>query len=891
MKFIITALLVLTTLSFAAETEIYYLDNGMQIALIENHAQPVIASSIVIHSGLRDEPRDMYGVSHLLEHLLFNGTTKRTQEELYEQMDMLGGYNNAHTGENFTNYIILMDKDNFEKGLEIQLDMLFNSTIPNNKFIKEKGIVTEEIGQSHDRASYLADIHFAKRFYRGTPYQSQVLGSRASIEGIKRDRVVKFYRARYVPNNMSAIITGDFNPKEMKELLEKHLGSKTPGLLVERELFDLDLPVEPGIAPLSVHHEKSGEILLRVGLPAPHMMGQDYFTAVIFTELMNQYLKETLTGKPDSPAQHAGMSYSPDRDFGSFVLNATVKSEDDIDKVVEAFRNAFKDLSKKNIKASEIKNIITADKVQSLLYSERPHFYAMMKANLMAFHGYEFVKTYYDNMNKVQVQDVKSLAGKLYDNAPFVPVAVVPYEGEAAPSAMGGGMMGGMMGMGMPPGMPAGGMSDMKTPAEKEEDKPKEKKKPEIVRNKISNGLEIIIAPGSGSGVFAAHFLLKNRSASEPEGLAGITNFLHKMLKKGTTKLDEKALDSKISELGMTLEVADNPWIPFDDYRTTPEFSFIRMETADEFWKDALTLTADVIKNPALKEEDIESMKGDMTASLGRDAASASARSKALFMEKLLGPHVSAKSVNGDLESISAITRANLIERHASYMSPYNMILTIVSDIPAKDVADEVVRLFGGDAKIGNISISSGAATSSPGVYKEEMGKTQSYIRIGYLIDEIPEEDKAPLRIAASILSDKMSFQLRERQGLAYSMGASVDIREGWGYLYSYIGTGPENIDLALEGMKEQINLAAEGRYTDKEVTTAVNSYLGRRNMRLLTSINRASFMGIYAMKDEPLDYDTTWTAQVKDVTAEDVNRCAEKYFHTGDDLVVVVVE
>ena len=888
MRFSITAiLLIVSTIVFASVPEIYYLDNGMEIALIENHAQPVIASSIIIHSGLRDEPVDMYGVSHLLEHLLFNGTTNRTQEELYEQMDMLGGYNNAHTGENFTNYIILMDKDNFEQGLEIQTDMLFNSTIPNNKFIKEKGIVIEEIGQSHDRASYMADIHFCRRFYRGTPYESQVLGSKPSIESIKRDRVVDFYRNRYVPNNMSAIITGDFDPKEIKAVIDKLLGKQIPGMLKERENFSLNLPAEPGIAPVSIHHEKTGEIILRVGLPAPHMMGQDYYTAHIFAELMNQHLKDAMTGKPDSPAQNASISYSPDRDFGAFILNATLTSEDMIDPAVKAFREAFKDFSRKNIKDSEIKNIITSEKVESLLYAERPHFFAMMKANLMAFHGYDFVRHYYDNMSKVQVQDVKNLAGELYDTAPFIPVAVVPYEGEAVQSPMaGGGMMGGMMGMGMPPSMP--GMKTEGKP-EKEEKKPEAKK--EIVRKTLPNGLEVIIAPGSGSGVFAAHFLFKNRSATEPGGLEGITNFLQKMLLKGTTKMDEKTLDSKISELGMRLEVADNPWIPFDDYRTTPEFSFIRMETADEFWKDALALTAEIIKTPALKEADIEAMRGELTGSLGRDAKSASARSKALFMEKLLGPNVLAKSVEGNMQSIGAVTRADLVERYNNYMSPYNMILTIVSDVPAEDVAKAVVNLFGGDKQVGNVAMSSGAPTPSPGVYRETMGKKQSYIRIGYFIDDLPEEDEAPLRIAASILSDKMSFQLRERQGLAYSMGASVEIRDGWGYLYSYIGTGPENIDIALEGMKEQINIAAEGRYTLKEVTTAINSYLGSQNMRLLTSINRASFMGIYAMKGEPLDTDAIWTSKIKAVTPEEVNRVAEKYFHTGDDLVTVVVE
>ena len=146
------------------------------------------------------------------------------------------------------------------------------------------------------------------------------------------------------------------------------------------------------------------------------------------------------------------------------------------------------------------------------------------------------------------------------------------------------------------------------------------------------------------------------------------------------------------------------------------------------------------------------------------------------------------------------------------------------------------------------------------------------------------------MTVANAILSEKLQFQLRERQGLAYSLGSSVSLHDEWGHFIVSMGTGGENIETALEGIKDQIELAAKGKFSDDDIIRAVNSYVGRRNMRLLTSINRASYMGIYAMKGKPVDSAQTWLESIKSVDYNQVRNCAEKYFKT-DDLIIVIVE
>ena len=176
------------------QATVFYLDNGMEVILVENHANPMIAAVTIVKTGSRNEDAASNGSAHFLEHLLFNGTKTRTQKQIYDEMDFYGGYNNAHTGPDYTNYMILMPKEYIAQGMDIQADMLFNSTLPDEKFEKERGIVIEEIGKGADRPEHQVSNHFLKIFYAGTPYERPVLGTVSTISHLKRERVWDYYQ-------------------------------------------------------------------------------------------------------------------------------------------------------------------------------------------------------------------------------------------------------------------------------------------------------------------------------------------------------------------------------------------------------------------------------------------------------------------------------------------------------------------------------------------------------------------------------------------------------------------------------------------------------------------------------------------------------------------------
>jgi len=208
---------------------IYQLDNGMYVLLIENPALPMVGVNVAIKVGSAYETFSTSGMSHMLEHLLFNGTTSRDQKQLYDDVDMIGGYNNAHTDNYYTDFMMVTPTENIKKGMEIQADMLFNSTLPNEKFEKEKGIVLEEISKSLVNSSEQFERNTISVLYTGHALSLPTLGTYSTIQSMRRDDVNLFYKNYYVPNNMVLSVIGNFHTKSMLAMIKEIYGKANPG--------------------------------------------------------------------------------------------------------------------------------------------------------------------------------------------------------------------------------------------------------------------------------------------------------------------------------------------------------------------------------------------------------------------------------------------------------------------------------------------------------------------------------------------------------------------------------------------------------------------------------------------------------------------------------------
>ena len=217
---------------------IHQLDNGIEVLLIENPALPMIGVNTVVKVGSAYETFSTSGMSHMLEHLLFNGTSTMTQRELYDLTDKIGGYNNANTSEYYTNFMMVTPSDKIAEGMKIQAGMLFDSSLPEEKFQKEKGIVLEEIAKSLASTREQTHRNVIDVIYNGHALSLPTLGTYETIKNMDRNQVNDFYKNNYVPNNMLMSVIGNFKTDEMLKLVKEIYGGAAPGNVVRPNIPD-----------------------------------------------------------------------------------------------------------------------------------------------------------------------------------------------------------------------------------------------------------------------------------------------------------------------------------------------------------------------------------------------------------------------------------------------------------------------------------------------------------------------------------------------------------------------------------------------------------------------------------------------------------------------------
>jgi zinc protease len=432
-KAILIAVLTLgapAAVSIAGETTFYTLDNGMQVILKESHAAPLISSVIIVKAGSKFESEKNNGFTHLLEHMLFNGTETRTREQIEDGINDYGGYINAFTRQEMTGYLVVMPSEFIEQGLDIQSDQLFNSILPADQFPKERDIVVEEIKKDNDVAGNIAYDYFNSVKFAGTPYARPVIGYEETIRKVSRDEVMAYYKKYYVPNNMTAFISGDFEIPEMKRLIQKYYGSVPRGPEPEFTEFEVSPNYD---SEIHIKKYPSDVTYIDIALPGPPC-GDEGFYAFDF---LAQYLDSDAS--PLSKALLKGedpittmVSVGLDVQSEFTMMDISIRADDtaNIEKIAQTTLNILKKTARNEFSDSDIKRVVIPNRVDEIKLEEKLHYYGIIKAPYLATCGYEFVENYVKKLSKVTTADISTVAGKYLADPEYIVTALAPEGGK-----------------------------------------------------------------------------------------------------------------------------------------------------------------------------------------------------------------------------------------------------------------------------------------------------------------------------------------------------------------------------------------------------------------------------------------------------------------------------
>ncbi|MCP3915205.1 MAG: insulinase family protein [bacterium] len=238
--------------------EKYQLDNGMTVILHEDHALPQVNVNIWYRVGAKDELAGRSGFAHLFEHLMFMGTERVPGAQFDLIMEAGGGFNNATTSLDRTNYFDNGPSELLSSLLWLEADRLeaLGANMTQDKLDKQREVVRNERRQNYENRPYgSAYLESAKLLFpAGHPYHIPVIGTHADLEAATVEDVQRFFATYYVPNNASLVVAGDFDPEVVKPLIQKLFGSLARGREVEH------VHADPGRLERDVHAELSDEV-------------------------------------------------------------------------------------------------------------------------------------------------------------------------------------------------------------------------------------------------------------------------------------------------------------------------------------------------------------------------------------------------------------------------------------------------------------------------------------------------------------------------------------------------------------------------------------------------------------------------------------------------------
>lgn len=428
------------------------LDNGMKVIVKEDHRAPIMVSQVWYKVGSSYESPGITGVSHLLEHMMFKGTTSHPPGEFSRIIAANGGTENAFTGRDYTAYFQTMASDRMEISFELEADRMRNLLLPPEEFAKELEVVKEERRlRTEDKPTGQLYEQFLALAYRSLPYANPVIGWMNDLNHMQVNDLVAWYQRWYAPNNATLVVVGDVQPEEVFRLAKHYFGP------LKREQL-------PELKPLR-EPEQKGEIRSVVRVPAnePYLI-MGYKTPVITTAetAWEPYALDMLVALLDGGnsarfsqdlirgsevAVSAGAQYNAfARLPGMLMLDGIPSQGHDIDELEQALRDQIARLRNELVADDElerVRNQVIASKV----YELDSVFYQAMEIGMLETIGLDWrlADRYVDELKKITPEQVREVAQRYLqdDNLTVTQLDPLPMDNTKPRRTVTGGRHGG----------------------------------------------------------------------------------------------------------------------------------------------------------------------------------------------------------------------------------------------------------------------------------------------------------------------------------------------------------------------------------------------------------------------------------------------------------------
>ena len=857
----------------------YRLDNGLRVLLFPDPSKPQITVNITYLVGSRHEGYGETGMAHLLEHLLFRGSTNHP--DIDQELNERGAQPNGTTWYDRTNYfeIFPASEDNLEWALDLEADRMVNSFVREEDLESEMTVVRNEMESGENDAFGILVERTFSTAYLWHNYGKSTIGARSDVENVPIERLRAFYEKYYQPDNAVLIVAGNFDPDVALDLVVEKFGSiPRPERTGSDILYPTytEEPTQDGERMVTLR--RVGELQYVTTLyHSPPGSHPEYAPVEVLSFILGdnpsgrlyRALVETRLATRASARAYQLREASP------LLLSATVDRDRDLQAVLATMNEVVEEVASG---AAPVTEEEVARAKTSILTSIAQSFnssagIALQLSDWAAMGDWRLFFLHRDRIEGVTVEDVSRVASAYLkpsnrtvglfhpttrpDRAeipdlPDIEEMVEGYEGREAV---------------------AEGEAFDPSPSNIES---------RTVRYALPNGLEVALLPKETRGDLA--MIRMRLSFGNEEALMGratAADLAGSLLMRGTQGRSRQALQDELDRLQASGGVSGGAIIGQGQFQT------VRQSVAD-----VIRLMAEIVREPSFPESEFELLKEQSLASIAQSRTEPDALASIALARHMSdwppGHPMYTPTFDESVALVETTSLEDVRAFHADFYGPQNGNLVVVGDFDEQEIRRVIEEAFG-DWRSPHPFQRVATPFYEPPAERIEIETpdkanafffAQQNLRLSDTHPDYPALLMGGYILGGGVLSSRLARRIRTQEGLSYGVAASLSGHpvDPVGQLFAYAIYAPENAGALEAAFVEEVERAVREGFTEEELRTAKQGWLEGRQLSRAQDSSLAATLSQGLYFDRTLVQDAELEDRVAALTLAEVNRAFREW-------------
>lgn len=846
------------------------LANGLTLYWAVDKATPNVTVQAWYDVGGKDDPAGRSGFAHLFEHLMFKGTRDMPAEYMDRLTEDVGGFNNASTAEDYTNFYEVIPANHLQRLLWAEAERMGSLVVNETDFHSERDVVKEELRLRVLTSPYgrLFNYDVPEVSFTVHPYKRAPIGSIADLNAATLADVRAFHATYYRPDNAVLLVVGNFDPAQLNAWVDQYFaGLPRPSEPIPR--VRVIEPPRAGVKSVAAYgpNVPLPAVIMTFLAPAaadPDAPALEVASAILSTGKSSR-LYHDLVYQQQLAADMVG-EFDARQQPGLFIAGAILASGKTPDQGEAALLDELKRLRETPVSEAELARARNQLRAAALGERETIEGRAFDLGRAILLEGDAArANTDLDRLAQVSAADVQRAAVKYLDPTKRVTVRYLQRDAGAAearneaPAAA--------------PTAPETASKPQARVAPPPPGPPVAVVLPKPSERTLPNGLRVIVAKTSDLPLVSAEVLIRRGAASDPKGLAGLTAFTADLLPQGTTRRSATEIAEAIEALGGAIGSSAG----YDSSTVTLTV------LADQLPK-ALPILADVARHPAFAQDEIDRLRQqDLDAiTVGRKEPGALARMAIPAAVFGAGPY--GHPADGTEASLKRIDRAAIVRQYQALYRPDDAVLVLTGDITPEQGFALAEQAFGDWRKPAAPLASAPTQVQPPPprvVVIDLPGTGQAAVALAAPSIRRKTPDYYAASTASAVLgggySARLNEEVRVKRGLSYGAGAALDARRDAGLFTASAQTKNQSADEVAGLMLHLETTLASAPLPPEELAARKASLVGGYGRSAATSAGLADVLGRYATLGVELSEVQSFTGKLGQVTADETKTAAPK--------------